>query len=289
MHHFAAYFNWDNHFTSSSSSSPIPLQELENRENPGGWSVLHVAVYCGGKRLLEALLQTGMDVQLVDSKGATVMHYAVQAKGTEDDEGAGNLVGFLVDRPAFYEQLKVVDSEGRTPLHVAFTGQYLGAVRRLLAQGLTAKMLSIGKPEVPKEGANLTAYIDASPYVTFSEEELARGLAVGELGHGGSPLHWANDFDLLERLLKLQAFRVNGRNLQGDTPLIAFIRRLGAQEAASLDSTVVKVSNKKTTGHSPTPKRGGKTPSKHQKPKILTKLYHHQKECSKRAAAAARP
>ena len=192
------------------------MELLMDNNNTEQLLPIHLATLLGNIEIVLRIIKYGVDVFVVDSRKWTVMHYAAMAPA--------RVISVLVEMPAFYEQLRHVDINGCSPIHIAcITGQVFN-VQRLMIQGLTAKMLSI---TAPKQIDNfLEMYIDPTPFVTFTLKEVTECLDYRYFLYAGCPLHWASCWTLLNRLLDLKVFRINLRNSVGDTPLISFVKRI---------------------------------------------------------------
>nr|XP_027197034.1 uncharacterized protein LOC113791455 [Dermatophagoides pteronyssinus] len=218
--HFAAFFNHVDYFLN------IPIEELEDRNNPDQWSPLHIAVSMSNMYIIGLMLKSGMDVYIVDSKYWTVMHFAMLA--------SPQVLSTLLEMNAFYQQLKHQDVYGMTPLHIACLAQNPRHIRRCMQQGITAKQLTIKAPKpyslkLNKRQMNLLEwYTDPTPYIRFDNdsEQIEQQFDWQTIKLCGTPLHWCQCWQTINRLIDLNVFNINERDRNGDTPLMSFIDRL---------------------------------------------------------------
>ena len=113
--------------------------------------VLRNAIYLGQTRILEKLRNYGIDLNITDDNGLTLLAHAV-AYEDEHKEWQDQVVetllkeGVDVNRP---------DRTGRTPLMIAAAKEDIGLVRILLRHGADSKLLdNVGKSAADIAGAN---------------------------------------------------------------------------------------------------------------------------------------
>ncbi|OTF71891.1 hypothetical protein BLA29_003855, partial [Euroglyphus maynei] len=167
------------------------------------------------------MLKSGMDVFIVDSKHWTVMHFAMLA--------SPQVLSKLLEMSAFYQQLRHKDMYGMTPLHVACLAQNPRHIRRIMIQGVTARQLTIKAPKPSSSSTQINLldwYQDYSPYVSFDTDQIDQDFDWSTIKLCGNPLHWCQCWSTLNRLIDLRVFDVNERDRNGDTPLMAFVKRL---------------------------------------------------------------
>ncbi|XP_075590724.1 uncharacterized protein LOC142597849 [Dermatophagoides farinae] len=212
--HFAALFNHVDYFLN------ITIEELEDRNNPDQWSPLHIAVSLSNMYIVGLMLKSGMDVFIVDSNHWTVMHFAMLA--------SPQVLSTLLEMSAFYQQLRHQDQYGMTPMHVACFYRNSRHIRHVMIQGVTARQLTIKapKPSSSKQINLLDWYQDYSPYVRFDANQIDQDFDWSKINLCGSPLHWCQCWSTMNRLIDSRTFDVNERDRNGDTPLMAFVKRL---------------------------------------------------------------
>ncbi|KAJ6222914.1 hypothetical protein RDWZM_001459 [Blomia tropicalis] len=214
MAHFAAYFSFEDYF----NHGTLNLSEIENVDNPDRWCPLHIAVLCSNERIVNDLITTGMNVYLTDVRHWTVMHYAIIGN-------TPSMVAFLISRPAFYDQLRYLNDDNCTPVHLAFINGCNDSIQQLLLQGLTGRMLTLNCGKNCEKSSLVNLFSDYSPYVQLTWKEITEYFNMDTFSDAGCPLHWVRDFRMMDRLLNMNAFKVNCRNVNGDTPLISFVKR----------------------------------------------------------------
>ena len=96
---------------------------VNNRDNPVGWTPLHVAAQAGHKEVAELLLANRADVNAKDNRGMTPLHWAAQAGHKEVAEL------LLANKADVNAKTKV----GWTPLHWAAERGHKEVAKLLLA------------------------------------------------------------------------------------------------------------------------------------------------------------
>ncbi|NGX38696.1 MAG: Phosphocholine transferase AnkX [Chlamydiae bacterium] len=105
---------------------PYHILQREKAQRKKGYSPLHVAVHCGRFEDIPALIEAGVDSEVVDEHGNTPLHLAAKLGGVQ-------AIVALLEGGANIEARN--DFRKRTPLHVAALSGQFGAIRLLLQAG----------------------------------------------------------------------------------------------------------------------------------------------------------
>ena len=89
------------------------------------WTPLHKAAERGHKEVVQLLIESGADQNVVDKRGRTSLHWAVS-------KGHKEVVQLLIENGA---DLNVADEEGTTPLHCAARSCNKEMVKLLIERG----------------------------------------------------------------------------------------------------------------------------------------------------------
>ncbi|KAF7491246.1 85/88 kDa calcium-independent phospholipase A2 [Sarcoptes scabiei] len=242
--HYAAYLNYLDYFLNEQDD--LIRTELNDQNNPDRWSTLHIAILMSHIDLIRLILSKLDDVFQIDCRLWTSMHFAMIV-------ATPKVVDFLIEMPAFYQQLRHIDSFGMNPIHLACLLNNHNHLKRIISQGVTVKQLSIQKPrefdlkQNQKESNNLielyrdhTAFVRFDPETTIIDEHFDWNL----IRFGGNLLHWCKNLATLTRLLEMNAFDLNQKNFNSDTPLMMFVKQSKCFERYNLsrfkDRPVIK-------------------------------------------------
>ena len=160
-----------------------------------GRSVLHYAASFGQIHMIEMLAEKGLDVNLGDNEGGTLLHYAAASGQLES-------VRTLL-RICRRGSMTEVAGAGGTPLHQAVALGHKDIVSLLLNEGCPINV-------VDSEGASVLHRAAQCGQIHMIEMLAKRGLNVN-IGDdkGQNPLHYAADRGQLESVLTL--LRLGGR------------------------------------------------------------------------------
>ena len=168
---------------------------------------LHEAALCGHKKVMSVLLDEGCPIDVVDSRGQSVLHFA--AKG-----GHVELLGWLLECGL---DVNREDADGNTPLHSAAGEGKLEAVHELLRLGGKASMTKVaGTCGTPLHEAALCGHKKVMSVL------LDEGCPIDVVdSRGQSVLHFAVEGGHVELLgwLVECGLDVNGGDANGYTPL----------------------------------------------------------------------
>ncbi|XP_065334315.1 85/88 kDa calcium-independent phospholipase A2 isoform X2 [Cloeon dipterum] len=192
-----------------SVQKPIVLSCMNLVEPTSGRLPLHVALETGNKKLIQAFVTNGANLNAKDWEGNTCYHYAA----TTSQEVIQYLQSVLKDQP---ELLDETNKDGLTPLHLACLEDKPPCVEALLLAGANANIPSGGAaPKEPKEPPAkqfqrglVAEYLQRNP----------NKLIYQDMKFGGTPLHWAGSREVIETLTDMGC-DVNATNFSQRTPL----------------------------------------------------------------------
>jgi ankyrin repeat protein len=191
-----------------------------------GATPLHLAARDGNEAVVNALLSAGADVNAVDDRGATALHWSVGASGA----GPGAMVQILVQRGT---KVDSTDERGRTALHWAANAADAEAVGELLELGASATLAD-------RDGRTALHLACAAGSSASASALIQRGAESNPRDSlGQTPLHLAaaaRDAASVEVLLGAGA-SASGADVFGRTPLHDAARRGAAQIVQMLMDT----------------------------------------------------
>lgn len=115
----------DAHLSAKALMSHLSTKDVDARNLEGLTPLLEGVAYAGCTRSTHVLLDHGADMEAVDFKGQTAVHWAAMS-------AAMSALMFLADRGA---ALNVQDQDGYTPLHHAVTCGHEEIVEYLIGKG----------------------------------------------------------------------------------------------------------------------------------------------------------
>lgn len=209
-------------------------------------SLMHAAAEYGQTQILDVLINKGANVNILDSNGATPLHYGVK-------HNRPNALRFLLERGA---SLAVKDSNGAAPLHWACQLGKLDCARVLVDKGADIE----AKAKYETTALHLAARAGLKDIVTYLCQNKANTEARTNKGY--TPLHIAAMKGLSDMCNILLHFRghvdaltlrrqtaLHFTAMQGDIPTSQILLRYGAWASAMDADHNTPASNAQQNGH----------------------------------------
>lgn len=215
--HVAARIGFDLYFR---EQPHIVKNEINLQVAPDNLTPLHLAIQSELLPTIRAILDLKPELDLIDSKYFSILHFA--AISTQE------ILKTILQLPGMFDRIHWKNEKGCTALHLACYVQKFENVFTFLRFGLTVSMLTLPPPKsLTRKSPSCQRPKEKEKHpriVHFTEQDFQEGLSVQDIFCAGSPLHWAKQKRLIEKLISY-SFPINVRNMNGDTPLHVMTKR----------------------------------------------------------------
>lgn len=241
--HIAAKLNWD-HFIKNNKE--IVMKELNMQVDDDLQTPLHLAIINHHLAMVNLLLELNPNLNLVDCKSYSILHTA--ALSTHE------IFRAILLQEDMFNRILWKNHQGSTALHLACFAKNYDIVFEFLRFGLTVRMLTLSPPrpslnhirKIKDTNAPKSKY---DQIVNFTEQDLY-DLDFQDIAMAGCPLHWVKSRRLMEKLIDCP-FRLDTKNMIGDTPLHLMIKRNRQRNVILLLCSGANVNARNKFGNTP--------------------------------------
>lgn len=216
-------------------------KDIDSQFMPDMLTPLHLAILLGKLSLTRTVLNLKPNIELVDSEGNSVLHFAAI---TDRD-----ILVLILRTPNAKRLLHMNNKKGLSALHWACLAEKSDNVLQFLKSGImTRHILQISMP-VNTHKTQIETNDNSKGDVIKFNRQMIEDMDIEEIKFGGTPLHWTKNKRTMDKLIS-KKIDVNAVNAKRETALHVMVRKFRIKCLLSLLYNNANVNARDKTGKS---------------------------------------